>query len=175
MKITKAKIKHLKPCRKGWEWYLKNQETDLKKLLLKLDEHNPSWARWLYTNLMNKKQNVAIAIFSAELVIDIYEKKYPNDNRPQKAIEAAKQYLKRPCKETADATNAAAAYAACAVDATVDVAYAVDAAGKKEIQKKIILEAIKVLEGLNGKCFARYKLKRTCRDKKWKQQGRKGE
>ena len=40
----------------------------------------------------SKKDSVELAIFSAELVIDIYEKKYPNDDRPRKAIEAAKKY-----------------------------------------------------------------------------------
>ena len=53
-----------------------------------------------------KTDSVALAIFSAELVIEIFEKKFPNDGRPRKAIEAAKAYLKDP--------GAYAAYAACA-------------------------------------------------------------
>jgi len=42
-----------------------------------------------------KKDSIALAIFSAELVIDNFEKEYPNDDRPRKAIEAAKKVLKR--------------------------------------------------------------------------------
>ena len=42
----------------------------------------------------NKKDSVSLAIFAAELVIDIYEKEYPKDKRPRKAIEAAKRVLK---------------------------------------------------------------------------------
>jgi hypothetical protein len=94
---------------------------------------------------MNKKQAVQYAIFAAEQVIDIYERKYPNDKRPRNAIEAAKAYLKNPSKKTkayaADAGYAAtyaagygagyaATYAAVAAAAAADAAtYAADAAG----------------------------------------------
>lgn len=40
-----------------------------------------------------KKDFVALAIHSAELVLENYEKIYPNDMRPRKAIEAAKKVL----------------------------------------------------------------------------------
>ena len=43
-----------------------------------------------------KKDSVALAIYAAELVIDIFEKVYPDDKRPRNAIEAAKNYLKNP-------------------------------------------------------------------------------
>ena len=40
-----------------------------------------------------KEEAVRLAIFAAELVIGIYEKKYPKDDRPRKAIESAKTWL----------------------------------------------------------------------------------
>ena len=55
-----------------------------------------------------KKDSVELAIYAAELVIDIYEKQYPDDDRPRKAIEAAKTYLKSPT----DKNRQAAAWAA---------------------------------------------------------------
>jgi hypothetical protein len=61
-----------------------------------------------------KEESVKLAIFAAELVIGIYEEKYPNDDRPRKAIEAAREYLKNP--DAADAADAARA-ADAAVDA----------------------------------------------------------
>lgn len=64
-----------------------------------------------------KKDSVAMAIFCAELVIGIYEKKYPDDNRPRKAIEAAKAWLENPTKKN---RHAAAASAAVAVAAAAD-------------------------------------------------------
>jgi hypothetical protein len=66
-----------------------------------------------------KEDSVAMAIFSAELVIDIFEKKYPDDKRPRQAIEAAKEYLKNPSKKTARAaarSARAAAYASAHAD-----------------------------------------------------------
>jgi hypothetical protein len=74
-----------------------------------------------------KEDSVAMAVFAAELVIDIYEKKYPNDERPRKAIEAAKIWLKNPSDKNADAHAAHAAYAA-ADAAAYAAAYAADAA-----------------------------------------------
>lgn len=97
-----------------------------------------------------KEDSVSLAIYAAEQVIDIYEKKYPNDGRPRKAIEAAKKWLKNPTADAADAANAAdaAAYAANAA------AYAADAAARarKELTKKINIwfaKRIKTLARLN--------------------------
>lgn len=41
-----------------------------------------------------KEHSVRLAIFAAELVIDIFEKDYPDDKRPREAIETAKKWLK---------------------------------------------------------------------------------
>jgi len=76
-----------------------------------------------------QKDSVALAIYVAELVIDIYEKKYPNDDRPRKAIEAAKKWLRKPSAAAAYAAHAAAyaayaAHAAYAADAAAHAAYA---------------------------------------------------
>jgi|ETNvirenome_6_85_1030632.scaffolds.fasta_scaffold05035_8 hypothetical protein len=59
---------------------------------------------------------VTIAIFFAEDVLPIWEKQYPEDIRPRKAIEAAKVYLASPCLSTADAAYGAAGHAADASD-----------------------------------------------------------
>ena len=50
-----------------------------------------------------KEHSVKLAIFAAELVIEIFEKEYPADKRPRAAIEAAKTYLKSPSKKAAGA------------------------------------------------------------------------
>ena len=54
-----------------------------------------------------KKDSVALAIFAAELVIENYEKKYPNDTRPRDAIEAAKKVLADDTEENRSAWSAA--------------------------------------------------------------------
>ena len=86
--------------------------------------------------------SLALAIYAAELVIEYYETKYPTDDRPRKAIEAAKAYLAHPTKDAAYAASYAAARAAArAADAAYAAAYAADAARQKmkvKIDKWII-------------------------------------
>ena len=62
--------------------------------------------------LMTKRKRVTWAIYCAETCLEAFESEHPQDDRPRKAIEAAKAYLKRPCARTKDAARAAAEYAA---------------------------------------------------------------
>ena len=137
MKIDNEFLKKHSACMDGVKWFLKQKKTDVFIIIKNLvkDDHW-DWANWLVTRLMHKKQNVQYAIFAAESVIDIYKKKYSKDNRPQKAIQAAKNYLKNPYKKTknASATDAAYAdYAASATYAAYAAAYAADDANNKEL------------------------------------------
>ena len=80
---------------------------------------------WRWT----QKDSVEKAIFAAELVVNIFERKYPNDNKPRTAIEAAKAWLKNPTKKNARAAGAAYAAAADApADAPAGAAHAAHAA-----------------------------------------------
>jgi hypothetical protein len=54
-----------------------------------------------------KKDSVALSIFAAELVLDIFEKQYPDDDRPRKAIEAAKKVLKNDNEKNRSAARSA--------------------------------------------------------------------
>ena len=74
-----------------------------------------------------KPDSVAMAIYAAELVIGEYEKRYPDDKRPRRAIEAAKAWLENPTEENRAAAKAAAS-AAYAAYAAASAAYAADAA-----------------------------------------------
>ena len=132
--------------------------------LNRLVSKNPEWGNWLICRIMNKKQAVQYAIFAAEQVIDIYEKKYPDDKRPRNAIEAAKAYLKHPCAKTkaaaasaayaasayaaASAAGYAATYAAAAATYAADYAsaYAAAAAERRKMQAKILKYGIGLLK-----------------------------
>lgn len=88
------------------------------------------WKKW------TKKDSVSLAIYAAELVIDIFEKEYPNDKRPRNAIEAAKKVLKNDtaknraaAKAAGDAAWAAAWAAGDAAGAAAWAAWASWAAG----------------------------------------------
>ena len=94
----------------------------------------PNW----YINEDKKKDTIILfAILCAESVLQVYENEYPKDDRPRKAIEAAKEYLKT---KTARAARAAA-YAA---DAAARAAYA-----KKINFGKLADLAVKQIQGVN--------------------------
>jgi hypothetical protein len=58
-----------------------------------------------------------LAIYSAELVLPIWEQEYPDDSRPRQAIDAAKAVLASDTPETRAAANAAANAAGAAANA----------------------------------------------------------
>ena len=136
MKITEQWLIEKKACGKGVEWFKNQEESDGLDVVKKLiSENQLSWANWLIVRIMTYKQYVSYAVFSAEQVIDICEKKYPEDKRPREAIEAAKQCIKNPSEENKKAAAAydtaaayAAAYAYAAAAAADAYAAAYDAA-----------------------------------------------
>lgn len=86
--------------------------------------------------LATKEQNQQIAIDVALITIDIYEKKYPDNKAPRKAIEAAQAYLAgtitidelKTALAAADAAASAASAAVAYVDADAYAAAAVASA-----------------------------------------------
>lgn len=116
--ITKEWLKKKKACSTGYEWFLKQKETKADKVLLSLAKDNRwGWASWTIVRIMNRKQCLEYAIFAAEQVLNIYEKEYPNNDTPRKAIEAAKKVLKNDTPTNKKAARAAATAADTATDA----------------------------------------------------------
>jgi len=132
MKLNLKLLQKLGACAEAKEVYEKRQETDVAaatRLLIDGCEEcedvkvggRLSWANWLVTKVMSHENKIRYAIFAAEQVIEIFEKEYPYDKRPRKAIEAAKKYL------DGEVTAADSAYAAAHAAAHA-AAYAADAA-----------------------------------------------
>jgi hypothetical protein len=139
VKITNKWLKEKHACREGSDWFNAQKETNAVKLVKKLMiEKHFDWANWLIVRIMERKQYLAYAIFAAREVLRIFEEKYPNDNRPRKAIEAAEKCL-------ADDSSAARAAAWAAARDAGAAAWAAWAAGE-EMQGKIINYGIKLLE-----------------------------
>ena len=137
-KVTKKFLESHHACSSGMAWVTENKliglsDIDFLKKLMESEKYE--WANWLIVRLINKTQKVQYAIFAAEQVLYIFEKKYPKDLRPRKAIEVAKEYLAHPSIKTKAAADAAAAAAAYAADADAAAAYAAYA-----FKRKIILE-----------------------------------
>ena len=130
MNITKGRLKKNDACIEGVKWFLAQKEKNGVKVIKKLvTEKKLDWANWGIVRIMTYKQRIQYAVFAAEQVIDIYEKKYPKDDRPRKAIEAAKVCIKSPTEKNKDTANAAAhsayaAYAAHAAHAAYSAAHA---------------------------------------------------
>ncbi len=171
-KISVKYLKSISACNSAILAFRDQKETNpigVLKGSMKIDRFD--WTNWLIVRLMNRKQKIEYSIFAVESVINLYEKKHPDDKRPRTAIEAVKKVLKRDSKKNRaaaaaaaaaaadaayaadDAAAAAAAAAADAAYAAADAAYAAyaaaaaaDAAARKKLQKKIINNGIKILK-----------------------------
>src|SRR5271166_3971504 len=106
MIITTQYIRKLNPCEDRLDnWNLNYKDFNGSLLeFLDLDKITHEDKVWVYFRSINPELIPTIAADMAELVLHIFEKEYPNDLKPRKAIEAARNKDK-------DAANAAA-YAA---------------------------------------------------------------
>jgi len=130
-KLTKEWFKQHDACKDGYEWTLTRKDESAEYTLnelIRLEKYD--WANWTICRIFNRKQKMQYAIFTAEQVIDIFEKKYPDDKRPREAIEAARKVLKNDTAENRLASAATAAY------------YYAD----KEMQNKILKYGFKLLK-----------------------------
>ena len=120
MLINKEYLKSLSPCENRYKYYLEHYKDWSGSLeeFLDLAELTHVDKKWVFVRSIGKDNLRLVAADFAERVLHIFESKYPNDDRPRKAIEAAR---------LSDFSGAYAAYAADAADAA-DAAYATDAA-----------------------------------------------
>ena len=164
MKISKKWLEDKYACGTGVVWFVEQKERNGLKVVQKLiKEDKLSWANWLIVRIMNYKQYVSYAVYAAEQVIDIYEKKYSNDKRPREAIEAAKKCISNPTEDNkraagtaAEAAWAAARAARAAARAAAEAAWAAAGtaaraawaaarAARAAMQKKILNYGMKEL------------------------------
>ncbi|MFA7486027.1 MAG: putative immunity protein [Phycisphaerae bacterium] len=140
MLLTKQILENHGACGECMYWYISNGEPTsveetIEKLLLSDEREKFGWSNWLLSCVLPLDDKIRYAIFAAELVIDIFEKRFPEDKRPRNAIEAARKYLSHKDAAAADAAYAAARAAADAVDyaarAARTAAYAARAAARE--------------------------------------------
>ena len=112
--ITDKWIAENNPCVEAINWWNKEERDPIKILKLLIKEKKYDWANWFIVRIMEYKDCVSYALYAAECVLDIFEKKYSNDKRPREAIEVAKK-----CRDNPNEENKAAAYAAYAAYAAV--------------------------------------------------------
>ena len=130
MKVKMKDLLALHPCGVGL-----NELNAGDKTVLTIDDYKHCSIgdiMWTLVRLRPDLKQIAVdtAIYAAELVLPIFEKQYPNDDRSRKAIEVAKSGVN--CRAAANAADAAACAAACAAAYAavyaIRAAYAADAA-----------------------------------------------
>ena len=135
--ISVAWLEEKNACSDAVKEFSAQPETDAVKIIRQMTNcrYHLNWANWLIVRIMTRPQYLAYGIYSAEQVIDIFEKKYPDEKRLRNAIEAAKMVLENDTKKNRAAAKKAAgiAWTAGAAGAIAwaagDVAYAAGAAG----------------------------------------------
>ena len=109
-KLTAKWLKDNNACTEAVaQWKKEGCEPDLIKVLKRcIKLKHCDWGNWLIVRHMTYKQYVFYAVYAAEQVIDLYEKKFPDDKRLREAIDAAKTCIKYPSAENKEAAGAAA-------------------------------------------------------------------
>jgi hypothetical protein len=148
MQTTLNKIKSHSPCENGWEKllnHLNKTQSDDEVLQLRtiLESNGLNDTIWAFRAVEGKDKEIRLfAADCAELVLPIYEKQYPDDNRPRLAIQAARDYANGLI--SAEELDAAGAAAGAAWDAAGAAWAAWDTAGdaaRDEI-KQLLLKYI---------------------------------
>jgi hypothetical protein len=125
------------------EWVARQIKTAAADVVTQLmSENRFFWANWLTCRALSGKQRIQYAIFPAEQVLDVFEKKYPADKRPRLEIEAAKKVLERDTSKNRKAAHAAA-HSSHSSDPATYATYAAIAAisataARKAMRTKII-------------------------------------
>jgi hypothetical protein len=119
METTLNKIREHNPCGESWEKLLKSlnkTKADDEPLELRyiLDTLGVSDAIWSLRSIEADRDVRLFACDCAESVLHIFEKKYPNDKRPRKAIEVSR--LHADGKATRDELAAAFDASRCSAD-----------------------------------------------------------
>ena len=143
MKITIKLLKSMDACEDGVEFFKLNKLNKLKfgdAIRKAVELGNFDYANWFIAHSLTRINRIKYAVYAAELVLPIFEKEYPNDNRPRLAIAAAKLVIADDCELNRYAAykvpyaayaSANAAYAAAnAAGAARAVAYDADYVNK---------------------------------------------
>jgi len=108
MKINKEWLKEKSVCSEGVKWFKARKfKTDSQVIGDLMADDKLEWANWVIARIMKRKQYLSYTIFAAEQVLELFEKKYPDDKRPREAIEAARAVFKEDTAENRVAARVA--------------------------------------------------------------------
>tara|TARA_S200002703_G_scaffold40354_1_gene35155 strand:- start:7642 stop:8175 length:534 start_codon:yes stop_codon:yes gene_type:complete len=139
MNTTLNKIKAHNPCESGWRKLLSHLgkiEADDEPLpfLIILESNGIEDAIWSLLTCDDKRAVRLFACDCAESVLHLFEKKYPEDDRPRKTIEVARRFANgEATQEELDKARDAAWDAWDAARASTDAAYAAAWAAARDV------------------------------------------
>ena len=109
MNITTELLQSLDANQKDIDLVASYDDKEAEAVIRQLVKDNRwDYANWLLPRLMDYKGYVSYAVFAAELVLPIWEKKHPDEQRPRQAIAAAKRCIDDPSEENKKAAELAA-------------------------------------------------------------------
>ena len=140
--ITTELLESLNACQSGINLVATYPDKDHEAVIRRLvaDDHW-DYANWLLPRLMDYRGYVSYAVYAAELVLPIWEKKYPDDKLPRKAIEAAKRCIDDPSEN-----NKREAWPEAWAVATATWAAWANPAETEKIKSKIIEKGLEILK-----------------------------
>ena len=144
--ITNNWIEKHCPCKEAIDWWDKTERDPLTIIKKLIEENHLVWANWFIVRVMTYKQFVSYAVYAAEQVIYIFERKYPDNKRPRNAIEAAKKCIENPSKENKEIAEAAARAARAAAGAARAAEAAAWGAAGTAMKKRILEYGIRLLK-----------------------------
>ncbi len=108
--VSLTEIKSLNPCQNRLDNYIKfyGERKFTHAQFMGLKSITQEDKMWVAFRLMSKMNIVLAAADIAESTLHLFESKYPNDNRPRLAIEAARVCAKNPTDKNKEAAYSAA-------------------------------------------------------------------
>ncbi len=108
LKVTTEWLKEQNACAMGQTWFTSQSESDLSKVVKALIKDNKfEWTNWTIVRFMTQTQRIQYACYSAKQSLHLFEKQFPNDKRPRKAILAALKFAKDPSELNRSAAESA--------------------------------------------------------------------
>jgi len=102
MKLTLEKLKKNKVDKLVVEWFIEQNDTNVVSLINKAFESGREevldFFNFVIDHFLNRTGRIKYAVFAAEQVVGIFEKKYPKENRIREAIDAAKNVIENDSK-----------------------------------------------------------------------------
>lgn len=118
MKLTEKMLINLGACSGGMAWYRDRGADSVEETIERLiADKQYSYAIWLLPRMTTHRGRILMACYAARQALPQWEARYPDDNRPRLAIEAAERCADNDTEDNRIAAWCAASAVWCAASA----------------------------------------------------------